>query len=78
MLLVSAADKLHNARATLADTRRVGPEVWDRFEASRADVLWYYGSLIEAYAVASADPRVDQLAAELRLVVTELTAAAQP
>lgn len=31
VLLVSAADKLHNARATLADLHRIGPGVWDRF-----------------------------------------------
>jgi hypothetical protein len=37
-LRVSAADKLHNARAIVADLRRVGPAVWDRFnpDAGRA------------------------------------------
>ncbi len=29
--LVSAADKLHNARSILADLRAVGDELWDRF-----------------------------------------------
>ena len=30
-LLVSCADKLHNARAILQDCRAVGDSVWDRF-----------------------------------------------
>lgn len=47
--LVSAADKLHNARATLADLRDFGPEVWNRFNASREDTLWYYGALVTAF-----------------------------
>jgi hypothetical protein len=31
--LISAADKLHNARAILADYREIGPQVWKRFNA---------------------------------------------
>ena len=49
VLLVSAADKLHNARAIAADLRAVGPCVWDRFNASREDELWYYRTLLEVF-----------------------------
>ena len=47
ILLVSCADKLHNARAILSDLNdpAVGTKVWDRFTASRAETLWYYESL---------------------------------
>jgi (p)ppGpp synthase/HD superfamily hydrolase len=45
VLQVSAADKLHNARAILADLRAVGSQVWERFNASPADELWYYETL---------------------------------
>jgi (p)ppGpp synthase/HD superfamily hydrolase len=38
-LLVSSADKLHNARAILADHRRVGEKVWARFNASKNEIL---------------------------------------
>ena len=31
VLLVSAADKLHNVRSTLQDLREHGAEVWERF-----------------------------------------------
>jgi (p)ppGpp synthase/HD superfamily hydrolase len=38
--LVSAADKLHNARAILADYKRVGETLWDRFSGGREGTLW--------------------------------------
>src|SRR5664280_2234994 len=49
VLLVSAADKLHNARAIVADLRTSGDTVWKRFNATKQDVLWYYGALVEAF-----------------------------
>lgn len=51
-LLISAADKLHNVRSICADLRRIGDDVWDRFHASKDDVLWYYNALIPAYRAA--------------------------
>ncbi len=71
VLLVSAADKLHNARATLADLQRVGPGVWDRFTGGREGSLWNYETLLKLYAE-SGDPRVRQLAAELSPIVRAL------
>lgn len=71
ILLVSACDKLHNARATLSDRQRVGPSVWDRFETGRAGLLWNYESLLAIYSEA-ADPRVRAVAAELRPIVSAL------
>src|SRR5450756_2232313 len=41
ILLVSAADKLHNARAIVADLRTIGDTIWNRFNAPKEDVLWY-------------------------------------
>ena len=49
VLLVSAADKLHNARAIVADLRAVGNKVWKRFNAPKDDILWYYGALVDAF-----------------------------
>ena len=71
VLLVSAADKLHNARATLADLQRIGPGVWDRFTGGRDGTLWSYETLLKLYAD-SGDPRVRQLAAELDPIVKAL------
>lgn len=44
-LLVSACDKLHNARAIVSDVRLLGDAVFDRFAAPRDQVIWYYRSL---------------------------------
>jgi len=47
--LVSACDKLHNARCIVADLRAIGPDLWERFSCSDpADQLWYYESLVLA------------------------------
>ena len=71
-LLVSIADKLHNARATLRDVRAEGPQVWDRFSATREQVIDNYRGLIDVYAKAVSDARREGLLAELRSVVHEL------
>lgn len=47
--LVSVADKLHNARCTETDYKRLGEELWRRFNAGRDDTLSYYEQLIDVY-----------------------------
>ncbi len=66
MRLVSAADKLHNARSVLSDYRAVGEDLWDRFNGGRSDTLWYYRAVADA--LAGDGPVAD----ELDRVVTEL------
>ena len=62
ILRVSAADKLHNARAILEDYREIGEDLWQRFNAGKKGVLWYYPALIEAYRQGNAPKRlVDEL-----------------
>jgi GTP pyrophosphokinase len=48
-LLVSMADKLHNARAILEDYREVGEALWPRFTTGRDGTLWYYRGLLAAF-----------------------------
>ena len=72
VLLISAADKLHNARAILADYRTVGDELWKRFNAGREDQLWYYRRLVDALRHADAQDQARSLVDELDEVVTEL------
>ena len=43
-LMVTAADKVHNGRAIATDLQTIGNEVWDRFNASREDIIWYYST----------------------------------
>ena len=66
--LVSAADKLHNARTILADYRRLGEALWSRFDGGREGTLWYYGALVEALRAAGPTPLVE----ELERIVTEI------
>ncbi|MDB4946372.1 MAG: hypothetical protein JWP97_5906 [Labilithrix sp.] len=65
--LVSASDKLHNARAVLADYRVHGEALWSRFNGGR-ETLWYYRALADAFTACGVTP----LSAELDRVVSEL------
>lgn len=49
-LLVSAADKLHNARSIVSDLRTHGPAMFTRFNAGQDGTLWYYGALAGVFA----------------------------
>jgi GTP pyrophosphokinase len=59
--LVSNSDKLHNARSILSDLRVHGPALWDRFTAPMEGTLWYYRSLVEAFAAHGRSALVDEL-----------------
>ncbi len=62
VLLVSACDKLYNARTILADYRRIGDDIWERFKGGRKDgSLWYYQSLVGAYQKTGDHPVYDEL-----------------
>jgi len=72
--LVSAADKLSNARETLHELRVHGDSVFEKFEGKKEGTLWYYRALVEAYRKAGTGPLID----ELDRVVTELETLATP
>jgi GTP pyrophosphokinase len=62
VLLVSCADKLHNARCLVADLRAHGPAMWDRFTGGRDGSLWNLDALAAAYERLGAPRRlVDEL-----------------
>lgn len=68
VLLVSAADKLHNVRCLVDDYRTLGEALWSRFRGRRDGTLWYYRSLIRIYEARG--PAA--LAIELRRTLQEL------
>ena len=72
--LVAAADKLHNARAMLADYRAIGPLLWYRFNAPKEDLLWYHRAVTETLKQAGTSPLIE----ELDRVVTELEKLTSP
>jgi (p)ppGpp synthase/HD superfamily hydrolase len=55
-LLVSACDKLHNARAILADLRLLGDALFTRFTGRRDGTLWHYDELAGIFADKGAAP----------------------
>jgi (p)ppGpp synthase/HD superfamily hydrolase len=70
VLLVTVADKLHNARAVLADYKIQGEQLWSRFNASRDESLWYYRSVADILTERFPSSLTD----ELRSAVVQLEA----
>ena len=70
-LLVPLADKLANGQAIVNDLHHVGPVVWDRFNAGRDEVLWYYTSALAVFESAFGANHV--LVSRLRRVVSEMS-----
>ena len=68
--LVSAADKLHNARSIVADYREIGEAVWERFRGKRDGTLWYYRALLDEFRRRKTNPLINQL----ERVIVELEA----
>jgi len=66
--LVSAADKLHNARTILIDYRAEGEKLWDRFTGKKVGTLWYYRALVGAFEAVE----MNGIIGELKRVVDEI------
>jgi (p)ppGpp synthase/HD superfamily hydrolase len=75
--LVSACDKLHNARSILSDYRELGDALWPRFNApaGRNDVLWYYRALAAAFRSAPMSKGLRKVVDELDRTLNQLDAA---
>ncbi len=73
-LLISAADKLHNARSIVADLRRQGPASFDKFTGGRDGTLWYYEAMVEGLSRRAPAALVD----ELRRTVSAMRELANP
>lgn len=72
--LVSAADKLSNARETLFEVRVHGEQVYERFAGKKEGTLWYYRASLRAFQGAGCNPLIE----ELDRVVAELERLAGP
>lgn len=70
-LLVSASDKLHNARAIVTDAA-IDRDVFSRFTAGREGTLWYYSRLADVFETRLG--RSSPLACELRATVDRMVA----
>ncbi len=67
--LISAADKLYNARTMLDDYRKSGAKIWGRFKRGRDQQLWYFNEMLKVFKSAGTNRIVE----ELDRVVAELS-----
>ncbi|MBK7841869.1 MAG: HD domain-containing protein [Candidatus Obscuribacter sp.] len=70
-LLVSACDKLHNARAILMDLRTIGPAVFQRFKAGKDGTIWYYSCLSTIFLDRIPGALADEIARTVNLIEAE-------
>lgn len=76
VLLVTAADKIHNGESILRDLELHGQQVWGRFNETPPNILWYYDSVLQlvqkgsgnAYAV----QRLEAVVSGLRAAVNDI------
>jgi GTP pyrophosphokinase len=61
--LVSAADKLYNARAIVTDLRAIGDAMFTRFTGGKEGTLWYYRNLTEVFLRVAPGSLSDELSA---------------
>jgi len=78
--LISAADKLHNARSMLDDYRIVGDLLWSRFsrDGGRDRIIWNFRQLIGVYDAGLSDPRRAMIVRRLTDVVDALETESAP
>jgi (p)ppGpp synthase/HD superfamily hydrolase len=76
VLLVSLADKVHNARSLRMDLEAHGDHVWERFNAGPDEQLWYYRSLLAVFRQHVHDPLAARLVRELGEEVERIAALA--
>ncbi len=67
ILLISVADKLHNARNVLSDWLRCGDEAYCRFTTGKSGTHWYYHEIISRYRESKKVP--EHLLRELEVTV---------
>jgi (p)ppGpp synthase/HD superfamily hydrolase len=67
---VELADKLHNLGTMVMDYQAQGESFWARFNASKADIVWYHDEMIAA--ATADDVRITRLQAACRQVLDEL------
>ena len=69
VLLISAADKLYNAKSILDDHGLIGDAVWNRFKRGAEKQIWYFKELLAVFRARPSNRIVD----ELERVVVQLS-----
>ena len=69
--LVATADKIHNLIDILNDYHQFGDEIWQRFNASKWDILWYYRVIFD---LIKNEPIPKDLKCQLKSLIRRLKA----
>lgn len=73
VLLISAADKLYNAKAILDDFNEIGDAIWERFKRGADEQLWYFNELLAIYLPRSRNRIVNHLKCVLRELAASIS-----
>lgn len=66
--LVCCADKLSNIKSMYADFLSIGEKLWQRFNAPKEDIKWYYESIVNALYELSEYKIYDELCETIKAV----------
>lgn len=69
-LIISMGDKIHNLMSILEDYEEKGDTLWDRFNASYDEQVWYYNEFLK---IMENKPVPPEMLAELKGLVETLT-----
>jgi (p)ppGpp synthase/HD superfamily hydrolase len=69
VILISLADKIHNARSILRDLHLSGESTWDKFKGKKSGTLWYFQALAKIFE----DAPFPVLQKEFRNLVDEIS-----
>jgi (p)ppGpp synthase/HD superfamily hydrolase len=70
VVLVSLADKLHNARSILRDIQRNGTAIFDKFNGGKAGTLWYYRRLVEIFQTMEKNFLIDEFSEVVNQIIS--------
>lgn len=59
--LVCCADKLSNIKSMYCDLQKIGDRLWERFNAPKEDIHWYYSGIVDALKGIEAYPMYIEL-----------------
>lgn len=71
-IIVSTTDKIHNLTDMLNEYERVRDEIWEKFNASKDDELWFYKTFLE---IIQKKAIPEKMKADLGLLVDKLESA---
>lgn len=70
--LLIAADKVSNLRSTAADHHIMGENLWQKFNASREEIAWYYQSMLDALHELKQQPQTAPLYEEMQQLYQDI------